>query len=79
MKIWCEKKELRKRISCLSIEWQIVDWIIAYKRWELRYEYKNWLKYIKISTRYDIKLCIRFEVKVNKVIYNSFYIWMNKS
>ena len=69
---------MRKKINCLSIEWQIVDWVTAYERWELRYEYKSWLEYIKINTRCDIKLCIKFEVKVNKAIYNSIYIWMNK-
>ena len=79
MKYSCEKKELGKRISCLSIEWQTVDWVTACEGWGLKYEYKSWLGYTKISIRYDTKLCTKFEVKVNKVTYSSLYIWMDKS
>ena len=75
--IW-ERKNWEKRINYLSIEWQIVDWVIACERWKLRYEYKSWLEYTKISTRCDTKLCTRFEAKVNKATCNSLYIWMNK-
>ena len=68
------KKKLKKRINYLIIKWQIIDWIITCERWKLRYEYKSWLEYTKISIRYDIKLYTRFKVKINKVIYNSLYI-----
>ena len=68
------EKGVEERISCLSIEWQTVDWVTACERWGLRYEYKNWLEYIKINTRCDTK----FEAKVNKAIYSSLYIWTNK-
>ena len=51
-----KEEELGKRISCLSIEWQTVDWVTACEKWGLRYEYKSWLEYTKISIRYDTKV-----------------------
>ena len=54
-----ERRSWEKRINCLSIEWEIIDWIIAYEEWGLRYEYKSWLRYIKISIRCDTKLCTK--------------------
>ena len=51
-----EKRKIEKK-NKLSFNWMtIIDWVIAYKKWELKYEYKNWLKYIKINIKYNIKI-----------------------